>query len=628
MQEKIQNLKACNELEKAKEYEKSFEIFVSLLDEIVIVLGDKNISFDKYTKILKMGFSNSDLGVIPQVADEVIVGDVDRSRSHKVKVAFLIGLNDGVFPAIQKDEGFLDDEDRQVLKSSGIELAKGTMEQLYDDNFNIYKAFTTAEELLCISYVSSDSEGKSLRPSILVNKIKKMFPNIKEQSDIVNRQSEILLENTTFDELLIQIRNFKEGKQIDPIWFHVYHYYANNNKLKLENALRAIDYKNEPEKIKKQNLQNLYGNTLNTSISRLEQYKSCAFSYYLKYGLKLKEKDQFKVEAIDTGNFMHEVIDSFFAKLEEENLNVKQIEIEQIKSITEEIVEEKLTLKKYDIFNAIPKYRVLAKRLKKVIVKSMQYIVESIKYSDFEVLGHELEFKGGKQYKPITFKLKDGKTVEITGKIDRVDIAKTKDGKYLRIIDYKSSIKNINLNEVLAGLQLQLLTYLDAACKEEDVLPAGVFYFNLIDPILNATSELEDEQIEEELRKQFKMQGLILADTQIVRKMDTTLVSGSSNIIPAYLNKEGEVSERPNTLNAKQFENLQLYMEKIIKQISEEILEGNIKIEPFYRMRDKKTPCEYCEYKSICQFNQVTKNNYKYIGNWSKEAVLEEMQKV
>ncbi len=628
LEEKICYLKQNNQLEKAKEYEKSFQIFIQLLDEIVLVLGEQNITFEKYAKILKMGFTQSDLGVIPEAADQVVIGDVDRSRSHKIKVAFLIGLNDGIFPSVQKEEGFLDDNDRQILKQQGIELAKGTMEKLYDDNFNIYKAFTTAEEKLYLSYVSSDSEGKSLRPSIIINKIKRIFPKLSEESDVVNRKSEILLKNTTFDELLIKLRDLKEGKQIEPVWFHLYNYYNINEKDKLENALRAIKYENVPEKIQKENINKLYGNTLKTSISRLEKYKSCAFSYYLKYGLKLKEESSFKVESVDTGNFMHDVIDSFFERLEELELNVKKITDEQIREITEEIVEEKLNLKKYDIFSSIPKYKILAQRLKKVVVNSMKYIVNSLKYSEFEVLGHELEFKEGKEYSPITFTLSDGKKVEITGKIDRVDIAKTTDGKYIRIIDYKSSIKNINLNEVLAGLQLQLLTYLDATCKEEDVLPAGVFYFNLIEPILNANSDLEEEQIEQELKKQFKMQGLILADSKIVKKMDTNLESGSSNIVPAYITKDGEVSEKPNTLNQKQFENLQKYMEKIIKQISEEILSGNIAIEPYYRMRDKKTPCEYCEYKAICGFNQTTKNNYKYIANLSKDAVLEEMKKV
>lgn len=627
LEEKITNLETLGEIEKANEYVTSWKVVTNIFEELIIILGQENITFERYSKILKMGFSTSHLGAIPGTADQVIIGDTERSRTHKVKAVFIIGLNDGSFPSNHKNEGFLDDKDREFLKNQGIELAKGTTEQLYDDNFNIYKAFTTAEEKLYLSYVSSDIEGKSLRPSVMINKIKRIFPMITEKSDIIERKSEILLTKTTFDELLINLRKFQEGESIKPIWFEVYNYYKTYEPEKLTNSLKALQYTNEPEKLKKENLEKLYGNTLKTSVSKLEQYEACSFSYYLKYGLKLKEQNTFKIEAIDTGNFMHEVIDSFFTYLEENELSVKKINEEQIQNITEEIVEEKLTLKKYDIFQSIPKYRVLAQRLKKVITKSMQYIVNSLKYSDFEVLGHEIEFKHQKEYPPIIFELKDGKKVEITGKIDRIDIAKTPDGNYIRIIDYKSSVKNIELNEVLAGLQLQLLTYLDAACKVENVLPAGVFYFPLIEPMLNSDKTMAEEQIKEEMQKQFKMKGLILANVDVVKKMDTNLSSGNSNIVPAYINKEGEVSEKTNTLNSKQFENLQNYMEKIIKQISNEILEGNISLKPYYNIKTKKTPCEYCSYKTVCQFNQVTKGNYRYIANNSKEYVLEQIKK-
>ena len=283
LEQKIEELKQNNELEIAKQYELSIKILTDLFDEIVLVLGSKNITFDRYAKILKMGFNQSDLGTIPATADQVIVGDVDRSRSHKVKAVFIIGLNDGSFPSIQKDEGFLDDKDRNILKEQGIELAKGTIEQIYDDNFNIYKAFTTAEEKLYLSYASSDAEGKSLRASILINKIKRIFPNIKEQSDVIERKSEVLLSKTTFDELLVNLRNFTQGEEIEPIWFDVYNYYQANYKAKLESAIKALQYKNEPEKLKQNKLEKLYGNTLKTSVSRLEQYQACAFSYYLKY---------------------------------------------------------------------------------------------------------------------------------------------------------------------------------------------------------------------------------------------------------------------------------------------------------------------------------------------------------
>ncbi len=623
---KINKLQEENMPELAKQYETSWQVIMNVLDEINMVLGEETVNFEKYSNILKVGLRNSGLGAIPGTKDQVIFGDVDRSRSHKVKSVFIIGLNDGVFPGNYKQEGFFNDNDREKLKEEGVELAKGTEEKLYDDNFNIYKAFTTAEEKLYLSYSSSDIDGKAMRASILVNKIKKIF-KIKEESDIIERKSEILLKETTFDELLTKLQEYKDGEKIDAVWFNVFNYYMRNDRTKLENSLKSLNYTNIPEKIKREEIEKLYGDTLTTSISQLEKYSSCPFSYYLQYGLRLAEKETLKVQPIDTGTFMHEVIDEFFNKIEERKISIKTVEENEANSIIDEIIDEKLKLKKNYIFTMLKKYVVLIKRLRKAIKLSMKYIINSLKYSDFEVLGHEIEFKKGKQYDPIEIILDNDKKVEITGKIDRVDIAKLQEGNYIRIIDYKSSIKNIDLNEVEAGLQLQLLTYVDAVCKKEETNPAGALYFSLIEPIIKSSKKLTEEQIEEEIRKQFKMNGLILADVNIVKKMDKNLESGNSQIIPAYINKEGNLSDKPNSLNKEQFERLQKYTMKLLKQISENILEGNINIKPYYNIKKKSTPCEYCSYKSICNFdNRMANNEYNYIPNKEKTDILEEIK--
>ena len=329
------------------------------------------------------------------------------------------------------------------------------------------------------------------------------------------------------------------------------------------------------------------------------------------------------MQAIDTGTFMHEVIDTFFSVVREKDLNLKCLEDEQIEEIVEEIINEKLGLAKYYIFTSSDKFKVLTNKLKRVVIKSMKYIIDGLKNSDFEVFANELEFKRGKEYSPISITLDDGKKIEITGKIDRIDLAKTEKGNYIRIIDYKSSVKNIDLNEVVAGLQIQLLTYLDAACNIEEVMPAGVLYYSLIDPILKTDKKIDKEQIEEEMKKKFKMNGLILADVNVVKMMDKSLSSGASNVIPAYIDKEGNISKsKSNAITKEQFEDLRKYTNSIIKQIAKEMLSGDIKIEPYYQKKNKKTPCDYCEYKEICNFKEQKCNNYRYIPNDKKEEVL------
>ena len=631
VEQKSEELQKEGKIDLANIYNTSWNILIEILDEMVLVLGDKKVSFEKYSELLRIGLTNSSLGKIPATLDEVTVGDVDRSRSSKKKVVFIIGLNDGVFPSNNKNEGFIDDNERIYLKENGIELAKTLTEQIYDENFNIYKAFTIPEEMLYLSYLASDSDGKGLRKSILVNKIKKIFPKMQEESDITQKDINISTKNATFDMLLTKLRKFFDGEEIEDIWFELYEIYSKDKeyKEKLDNAIQGFFYTNIPENISKENIKKLYGDTLKTSISRLETYRRCAFSYYIKYGLKLSDKTEFKLESLDTGTFMHEVIDEFFTTINDNGLNLRKLEDEEIEKILDNIINEKLSLNKNYIFNSTPKYIILTNRLKKVIKKSIKYIIQTIKLSDFNVFGNEIEFGENKKYSPIEIQLENNQKAEIIGKIDRVDIAENEDGRYIRIIDYKSSIKNIDLNEVMAGIQIQLLTYLDAITKEEKANPAGILYFNLIEPIIKTKNRnITDEELENEIRNNFKMNGLILGDVKVVQMMDKSLItSGKSNIVPAYIDKNGDISKsKSSTVNSMEFKKLQEQINVILKQISKEILTGRIEPNPVYISKKKTTPCLYCNYKSICGFNPELKgNNYKYIPNLNKSEILNKL---
>lgn len=428
---KANTLEKLGELELASSYKNSWNTLMEVIDEIVLVLEKDKISFEEYAKTLKIGLQNSGLGSIPQGLDQVIIGDVDRSRTHKVKVAFIIGLNDGVFPSIHKEEGFLNDNDRSNLKEKGLELAKGTKDLIFEENFNIYKALLVPEESLYLSYASSDNTGKALRPSMLITKIKKIFTGLEEKSDIIENRTSITTKKATFYDLLENIRKYQDEEKIDDIWFEIYEIYKNDmeyNKT-LESLEKGLNYTNKPEKLTKENIDKLYGNVLNTSISRLEQYKRCAFSYYLKYGLGISDKSLFKLESLDTGSFMHDVIDEFFNQVKAREILLLEITDEQIKEIVTSIINEKLTLTRNYIFTGTPKYRILTSRLKKLILQSMKYIIQTITKSDFEIFGNEVEFKDGKKYKPIVLEVEEGKKVEIVGKIDRIDMAKNKDRK-------------------------------------------------------------------------------------------------------------------------------------------------------------------------------------------------------
>lgn len=625
---KAEELEEKEQKEAADGYRAGIKIFFDVLDEIFMIFENDKMSFERYNKILQIGISQSEFGRIPSSFDQVLFGDTDRTKTRDIKILFLLGINDGAIPNILKDEGFLNDKDRDRLKENNIEIAKNSLELLYENQFNIYKVLCMPEEKLYLSYPVTDKEGKAIRPSILITQIKKIFENLTEDSDIIEKKYKITTKQATLNNVIEKYKQYLDGENIDEEWENAILWYKQNQKDKITKILKGADYTNIPEQITAGNIKEIYGKNLRTSISRLEQYRKCPFSFHLKYGLKLNEEEEFKIRSLDTGNFMHEVIDEVFSKIETNQLDVKTISKEELNKIIEEIINQKLGMSKNYIFTSSPKFIVLTKRLKKVVNESIQYIIEQLKNSKFELYGHELEFNEKSELKPMKIDLENGNQVTVTGKIDRIDIAKTENNTYVRIIDYKSSVKDINLNQVVAGIQIQLLTYLDEISQQKQFDPAGVLYFSLIDTIIKADKKMTDEQLKKEINKNFKMKGMIVADIDIVKMMDKKLApSTSSDIIPVYLDKEGNISEgKSKTLNKEKFERLQKYTKHIISEISKEIFSGNIDIKPYYM--SKKTPCEYCQYKTICNFDPKLENNtYRYIKNLSNEEILSDICK-
>lgn len=333
-----EKVKSYNSIAISDEYNTSYKLLISILDEMCMVFKNEKITFEKYKELLEIGLSSCELGKIPATQDQVVLGDTERTRSNKLKIVFVIGINDGSFPTANKVEGYLNDTDRNILKNAGIELAKNSIDALYEEQFNIYRTLTTPEEKLFLSYSSSDKEGKSIRPSILIKKIKRMFPNLKEESDIIKKDFKITNIKATFEETLNVYKEFLEGKEVSDEWKQIFRYFFKKDPNRFKRAISGIYYTNNAEKISKENIERLYGSSLKTSVSRLESYRKCPFSFHLTYGLKLREKEQIKIEAVDTGSFMHEVIDLFFKEIDDKAINIKEISDEEILKIVNQIV--------------------------------------------------------------------------------------------------------------------------------------------------------------------------------------------------------------------------------------------------------------------------------------------------
>lgn len=616
----VEQFKEAKQFDLANEYGQIWNIIMEVLDQVVEVMNEEELSIEKLEEILSAGLEEYQIGLIPPALEQVLVGSIERTKSHNVKALYVIGANEGVFPSMIKDDGILTDNDRITLAEQGIELAKDTTSRAFEQQFMVYSTLTTPSEYLRISYSIADIDGGTQRQSMVIGRLHRLFLKLASCNDIeVNKDNElqqISAPAPTFNQLITSMRQHLEGVQISDIWKDTYGWYQGQPqwKEKCERALAAFNYTNNVEGIRKERVRKLYGSNIYSSISRFEKYASCPFAYYVQYGLKVKERQTYKLSAPDLGSFLHKVIELFCDLLQEKNISWRELEKDWCMQRVAELVDELLAELPGNALNSSKRYRYIAERLKRVAGKSVWVIAQHIIRSKFEPLGYELSFGINEKLPPITIELSSGEKIVLNGRIDRIDTMKTGDGTYVRVIDYKSGSKKFKLSDIYDGLQIQLITYLDALSEkggngiETPVIPAGMLYFKLDDPIIKGSRETDADKIEKAIMKQLKMKGLVLSNVELVKNMDEQ-IDGDSDIIPARINKDQTLG-RSSAASKEQFEMLRRHVRALLTNLGEEIVNGSIAISPY--KKKKATPCSYCSYMSICQFDtRLQGNSYR-----------------
>lgn len=624
--------------DKEKEYSQILSIVMEVLDQAVDVMGNEKMDIKKFSKVLTGGFEKYELGLIPLSLDEVTVGDITRVRSKEVRILFLIGVNDGVIPATTKDEGILSDRDRELLKNKGVTLASDSKAKAFEEQLLVYTALTISSERLIITYPMADFEGKSLRPSIIIPRIKKLFPKLIEDSDIskkVQAFDKIVAPIPTFNELIGAVRKDYDEEVVEEYWGEVYSWYKKEDKWKqkAKNLERALNYTNQDEDLPKDKARKIYSSQngkLLFSVSRLEKYAQCPFSYYVQYGLKAKDRKIYEFSAPDLGSFMHEILDGFTTYVRDKKLNWSELDKDKCSNIISMLVDKKLDENQGFILNSSKRYKYFTDRFKRILSKSVSAVSEHMKRSTFEIYKNEFEFSSFKDAEPIKIKLDDGEEVSLVGRVDRVDVADIDGESYIRVIDYKSGSKKFDLTKLYHGLQIQLLVYLDALIKNskyflnKSTLPGAILYFRIDDPLIAAEKRITEEEIQKKVLSSFKMDGLVLKDPKIIKAMDND-PGLYSVVIPAGIKKDGDVSSTSSVATEEQFETLRKYVNYKIKEICSDMLKGNIKINP--AKESNFAYCDFCDYSSVCQFDTSLKDNkYKLIKLKKKEEVWQEMQ--
>lgn len=630
----LENLSAKEDIETLEAYQQIWTILMKVFDQLVETMGEDIIQLDEYIRLLKAGISDYQLGLIPPQGNFITITDLRRSRSQAFSTLFVFGLNEGKIPGVGTEANLITDAERRILDSHQVHLQNNLAFQMEQEQFLIYDVLTRPQERLFIYWALSDLEGNSLQPSHLLSRLLTIFPDISITSSI-SQTSHRVWEQINRPEISLWKLIQYQKKQILPaneeaamdqareetlIWQTVREWIENSSyKSQYQEGLKALNYNGIQGSLLADQAEKLYGRKMTTSISRLEQFVKCPFSHYVKYGLTPGKRLAYTVEAPEIGNLLHEVVDGFFKRVAAENLELTALKDHQKEKIISDLMKERLPKIKKNVFNSRYQYQYLGKKLERVGTRSIDQIINQIKAGKF--VPEKTEFQFEKPLKPLV----NGQ-VTIQGKIDRLDIYRRQGKTWIKIIDYKTGNKNLRYEDIYYGLSLQLVVYLDGALtvlNEENLMPGGIFYFHVDDPILrmdiNIDPQAFNKKLEKELNKAFKLQGLLCDNEAVIAAMDENRDKSQSDILPVYGSEA--------LLNQQEFQLLLDYVRDLMRQQIKRIYGGEIKAQPY--RKDQLTGCSYCDYQGICQFDpEISQEGYLPVTTtMKKQEFFERIEK-
>ncbi|CAG7634498.1 helicase-exonuclease AddAB subunit AddB [Paenibacillus allorhizosphaerae] len=630
--------------EKAREHSQVWDRVMDMLDQLVELMGEEPTSLELFTELVETGMESIKLGLVPPTLDQVLIGSMDRTRSGQVKHMFVLGVNEGVMPAKITESGVLTEMEREQLASAGLSMAEGSRRRLLDEPFLIYCAFCTPSGGLWLSYPLADEEGKSLLPSDVLRQMKRMFPQISERllmtdpapgTPLSEQMEYAVSPDKALSHLIVQLKLWMQGKPVGSVWWSVYNWFARQPEYgaKLSRLLQSLLYTNQEAYLSAETSRLLYGDRIETSVSRMERFVSCPFSQFASHGLRLKERRIFRLDAPDVGQLFHSALSLFAEQTMKEGVDWGALtpgECERRAAIVVDMLAPRL---QGEILLSSKRYLYIARKLKQVISRAAVMLGEHAKRGQFRPVGLEIGFGSGESIPPMQYPLANGVQMELRGRIDRIDRADTEQGTLLRVVDYKSSGKALQMFEVYYGLSLQMLAYLDVILTHspiwlgKEAKPAGVLYFHVHNPVLNAKNGLSSDAVQAELLKKFKTKGMLTADPEIIRLMDSGLIgsSGYSDLLPAALKTDGSFYKTSSVATEQQWDTVRRYVKRTIKNIGESMTDGCIDITPY--RSGAMTACGQCAYRSVCHFDlQFEGNAYKTLAPMGKELVWELME--
>ena len=619
IQEKLlafeEKFRADGEEERAKEYAQIYRLVMELLNQIEGLLREEAMTLQEFADILDSGFAEIEVGTIPGGVDRVIVGDMERTRLNQVKVLLFLGVNDGNIPRNANKGGIISDIDREFLKDSDIELAPTPRQQMFTQRLYLYMNMTKPSERLYLSYARISSDGKTLRPSYLIDTVKALFPcayqgNLMEGKESVTER--IMGKKDALPYVAEELRERAQGRaggMTDEEFFSLCRIYWEDSAFRgqMEKLLQAAYEHYEHKPLGAMIARMVYGTVLENSVSRLERYAACAYAHFLQYGLNLKEREVFQLENTDLGNIYHEVLEVFSHCLKEHGYTWLDFPKEEGEQLLREALENCSMQYGETILYSSARYQYMIERMYRILKRTIWALKEQLKSGKFLPEAFEMSFSRVENLDAVNITLSEEEKMKLRGRIDRLDTCEDEDHIYVKVIDYKSGNKKFDLAAVYYGLQLQLIVYMNVAAEmmkkshpDKEVVPAALLYYHVNDPMIKSEEELSPEQVNDQLLKELRMNGLVNDSEEVIGLLDGSFATKSS-IIPVERKSDGSLSARSSVVNRQDYEVISNYVNQKMHQFGTEILQGNIEVNPCEQGNTES--CTYCTFREICAFD-------------------------
>ena len=622
------------DLSRAREYAQIYRLVMDLLDQVYELLGEEEISRQEFADILEAGFGEITVGTIPQNVDRIVVGDMERTRLKQVKVLFFLGVNDGNIPKNASKGGIISDMDREFLIESGTEMAPSPRQQMYIQRLYLYLNMTKPSEQLYLSYAKVNSEGKGIRPSYLIDTVRKLFPAMSvEYPQNRSRLEQIEGRQEGARYLAEELREYVEGtlpeeeRQDFYLMYRAYEADAAGRDLLTRAAFRRYRESGLSRIVARA----LYGQQLENSVSRLETYAACACRHFLQYGLSLQEREEFGFEASDMGTVYHAVLENFAGKLAESNLTWWDFTEDFAAKAVKESVEAYAATYGETVLYSSARNEYAITRMSRILTRTALTLQKHLKQGSFQPDDYELSFRFAEDLDSIHVDLSEDEKMHLQGRIDRIDVSEDAEHVYVKVIDYKSGNRKFDLAALYYGLQLQLVVYMNAAMEMEsrkhpdkEIVPAALLYYHIDDPTIETPVELTDEQINEQILAKLRMNGVVNSDPEVVERLDRYM-QDKSVVIPVEKKKDGSFSARSGVLSREEMQLISSYVDAKIRSIGREILDGKIAANPYEKGNEEA--CTYCAYKKVCGFDgSIPGYEKRQLEDLDKQALMQRMQ--